>query len=250
MDCLDGANGNQMSNTASLNPIISDMTNAKAKKSTYFPMPAKESSVFIRVHPCPGFWVASLAIALSLGAQAQLRPSQPEPPSGWTPKKLATAKKYMVAAGHPLAVEAGLAMLDKGGSAVDAAIATQLVLGLVEPQASGLGGGAFFLHFDARAKRVSAIDGRETAPAASTPGMMLKADGKHMLPLVAVETSAGSAAHLTKYANVTDSPTAQNRASTGCSSPPSESGSCAGRPAEARACISLEIGSSCFATAF
>ncbi len=134
--------------------------------------------MFIRVHPCPSLWVASLAIALSFGAQAQLRPSQPEPPSGWTPKKLATAKKYMVAAGHPLAVEAGLAMLDKGGSAVDAAIATQLVLGLVEPQASGLGGGAFFLHFDARARRVSAIDGRETAPAAVTTSLLLKPDGK------------------------------------------------------------------------
>ena len=126
-------------------------------------------------------------IATSLAATAQLRPSQPEPPGGWTPKKLATAKKYMVVAGSPLAADAGAAMLAKGGSAVDAAIATQLVLGLVEPQASGLGGGAFFLHFDAKAKSVAAIDARETAPAAATRELFLK-DGK---PLAFQEAVVG-----------------------------------------------------------
>jgi len=85
----------------------------------------------------------------------------------------------MVAAGHPLAAQAGLAMLDRGGSAVDAMIATQLVLTLVEPQSSGLGGGAFLLHFDARAKRVQAYDGRETAPAGITESLFLR-DGKPM----------------------------------------------------------------------
>ncbi len=86
----------------------------------------------------------------------------------------------MVAAGHPAAVDAGLAMLARGGSAADAAIATQLVLGLVEPQASGLGGGAFFLHFDAKGRRVSAIDGRETAPSGASAQLFLGADGKPM----------------------------------------------------------------------
>jgi gamma-glutamyltranspeptidase/glutathione hydrolase len=122
--------------------------------------------------------VAVLLFALPIAAGAQLRPSQPEPPSGWTAKKLATARQYMVAAGHPLAVEAGLAMLARGGTAVDAAIATQVTLGLVEPQASGLGGGAFFLHYDAKDRRVSAIDGRETAPAGATPSLLMKPDGK------------------------------------------------------------------------
>jgi gamma-glutamyltranspeptidase/glutathione hydrolase len=123
---------------------------------------------------------AALLLTAAFAAHAQLRPSQPEPPSGWTPKKVFTAKRHVVVSGHPLASEAGAAMLDRGGSAVDAAIATQLVLGLVEPQASGLGGGAFFLHHDASTGRVTAIDGRETAPAAAGPDLLLAPDGKPM----------------------------------------------------------------------
>jgi gamma-glutamyltranspeptidase/glutathione hydrolase len=127
------------------------------------------------------YLVASL-IALSgspLHAQVDT-PSQPEPPSGWAKKQAAHAERYMVAAAHPLAVEAGLKMLDAGGSAVDAMIATQLVLNLVEPHASGLGGGAFLLFFDARRQAVRAYDGRETAPQKVTPEHFLKADGKPM----------------------------------------------------------------------
>jgi gamma-glutamyltranspeptidase/glutathione hydrolase len=86
----------------------------------------------------------------------------------------------MVAAAHPLAVDAGLKMLDLGGNAVDAAIAVQLVLGLVEPQASGLGGGAFLLFHDAKKKTIAAIDGRETAPEAATDQLFLKPDGTPM----------------------------------------------------------------------
>lgn len=125
--------------------------------------------------------LASL-IALSespLHAQVA-RPSQPEPASGWTKKQAARAERYMVAAAHPLAVEAGLKMLDAGGSAVDAAIATQLVLNLVEPHASGLGGGAFLLFFDAQQQVVRAYDGRETAPHGATPELFLRPDGKPM----------------------------------------------------------------------
>ncbi len=83
----------------------------------------------------------------------------------------------MVAAAHPLAVEAGLDMLRAGGSAVDAAVAVQAVLGLVQPQSSGLGGGAFLIHFDARTGVVSAYDGRERAPAAATPELFLDDSG-------------------------------------------------------------------------
>jgi gamma-glutamyltranspeptidase/glutathione hydrolase len=119
-----------------------------------------------------------LLTAWTFAASAQLRPSQPEPPSGWTPKKLAHAKHYMVAAANPLAVEAGLRMLEKGGSAVDAMIATQLVLNLVEPSSSGLGGGAFLLYWDAKAKKIRAYDGREVAPAGATPRLFEQADGK------------------------------------------------------------------------
>lgn len=90
----------------------------------------------------------------------------------------ATAKRHMVAAAHPLAVDAGLAMLRRGGSAIDAAVAVQMVLTLVEPQSSGLGGGAFIVHYSAAGKAATTYDGRETAPAAATPERFLGPDGK------------------------------------------------------------------------
>jgi gamma-glutamyltranspeptidase/glutathione hydrolase len=86
----------------------------------------------------------------------------------------------MVAAANPLAVDAGLKMLERGGNAVDAMVATQLVLNLVEPSSSGLGGGAFLLYYDAKAKATRAIDGREVAPAGVTPGLFLTDEGKPM----------------------------------------------------------------------
>jgi len=101
----------------------------------------------------------------------------PELDTGRVEKRAAYAKHYMVAAADPLAVEAGLEMLRAGGSAADAAIAVQLVLGLVEPQSSGLGGGAFVLHWSERDKNVSTYDGRETAPAAARPERFLDRDG-------------------------------------------------------------------------
>ncbi len=95
-------------------------------------------------------------------------------PAGAEPVR---AHSHMIVAAHPLAVAAGLGALRDGGSAVDAAIAAQLVLTLVEPQSSGLGGGALMLTYDAAANRVSAWDGRETAPAAAGPDLFLAADG-------------------------------------------------------------------------
>jgi gamma-glutamyltranspeptidase/glutathione hydrolase len=88
------------------------------------------------------------------------------------------ASRQMVAAAHPLAAEAGLRILRAGGSAVDAMVAVQMVLTLVEPQSSGIGGGAFLMHWDGR--RVTALDGRETAPAASDESLFLQGDGKPM----------------------------------------------------------------------
>jgi len=126
-----------------------------------------------------GAWVASLLCASAI-ALAQERPSQPEPPSGWTPKPLAHAKRYMVAAANPLAVEAGLRMLERGGNAIDAMVAVQLALNLVEPSSSGLGGGAFLLYYDAKTRTIHAIDGREVAPAGATPQLFMAADGKPM----------------------------------------------------------------------
>src|SRR3954469_13609910 len=91
----------------------------------------------------------------------------------------ARAQRQMVVAAHPLAAEAGMAMLRAGGTALDAAIATQAVLAVVEPQASGLAGGALLLHWDATAHRLAAWEGRETAPAAVPPGLFLR-DGQPM----------------------------------------------------------------------
>ena len=88
------------------------------------------------------------------------------------------AARHMIAAANPLAARAGLDMLRAGGSAVDAAIAAQMVLNLVEPQSSGIGGGGFLMHFAAKSGAIDAYDGRETAPAAATPGMFLDAQGK------------------------------------------------------------------------
>lgn len=101
--------------------------------------------------------------------------------AGWVlAAEPARATKYMAATASPFASEAALKILREGGSAVDAAIAAQMVLTLVEPQSSGIGGGGFMLHFDAASGETIAYDGRETAPASARPDMFLKADGKPM----------------------------------------------------------------------
>jgi gamma-glutamyltranspeptidase / glutathione hydrolase len=102
----------------------------------------------------------------------------PEAATGYQEKAGWAASHYMVAAANPLAVDAGYQMLKKGGSAIDAAIATQLVLTLVEPQSSGIGGGAFLMYYDG--KKVQAFDGRETAPAAANEHLFQHADGTPM----------------------------------------------------------------------
>jgi gamma-glutamyltranspeptidase / glutathione hydrolase len=110
----------------------------------------------------------------------------PEPPSGFTAKTIAYTNTDMVAAANPLAVDAGVKILAEGGSAVDAAIAVQMVLNLVEPQSSGIGGGAFMLHHDAIKKETIAYDGRETAPATATADMFKK-NGVNLLFTPAVD---------------------------------------------------------------
>ncbi|GAB1386803.1 gamma-glutamyltransferase [Melaminivora sp.] len=105
-------------------------------------------------------------------------PNQPEGSSGWMAKPGWTTQQFAVAAANPLATDAGYQVLKAGGSALDAAIAVQMVLTLVEPQSSGIGGGAFLLH--SAGSQVQAWDGRETAPAAATENLFLKPDGKPM----------------------------------------------------------------------
>jgi gamma-glutamyltranspeptidase/glutathione hydrolase len=121
-------------------------------------------------------WLAA-AGAITGPALAQRPQLAPEAATGRSERGLARARTQMVSAANPLAVDAGLAMLREGGSAVDAAIAVQLVLNVVEPQSSGIGGGAFLLHWDAAAKELRTYDGRETAPAAARPDRFLK-DGR------------------------------------------------------------------------
>jgi gamma-glutamyltranspeptidase / glutathione hydrolase len=105
-------------------------------------------------------------------------PILPEQPSGYVEKPGWATRKFAVAAANPLATDAGYQVLKAGGSAIDAAIAVQMVLTLVEPQSSGIGGGAFLLHWNGR--EVEAFDGRETAPAAADEKLFLAADGKPM----------------------------------------------------------------------
>ena len=130
--------------------------------------------------------VALIAMSLAAAAALAQRPGpasegHPEPATRWAPwsRPPASAKSHMVAAANSHAVEAGLAILRAGGTAADAAIAVQLVLNLVEPQSSGLGGGAFALHWANSTKTLKSYDGRETAPAAAKADRFL-ADGRPM----------------------------------------------------------------------
>jgi gamma-glutamyltranspeptidase/glutathione hydrolase len=121
-------------------------------------------------------WLICAALALTPGAsaQAQRSPAAPEAATGLIDKQLVRGSRHMVAAANGYAVDAGREILRRGGSAVDAAITVQLVLNLVEPQSSGIGGGAFIVHFDAATKSLTTYDGRETAPAAAKPDRFLK----------------------------------------------------------------------------
>lgn len=125
------------------------------------------------------FLPLSSAILVAQIAVAQPLAPAPEAATGRAARTLGTAQRFMAAAANPLAATAGRDILRAGGSATDAAIATQLVLNLVEPQSSGIGGGAFFVHWDEATRKVTTLDGRETAPAAAKPDRFMK-DGKPM----------------------------------------------------------------------
>lgn len=118
--------------------------------------------------------------SFGIPAAAQFTPAQPEAATGQAAKTLVRASRHMAVAAHPLAAAAAREALRKGGSAVDAAIAAQLVLNLVEPQSSGIGGGAFLLHWDAKAGKLASYDGRETAPKAAKPDRFLNDAGRPM----------------------------------------------------------------------
>ncbi len=119
-----------------------------------------------------------LLLPLSLSAAEESDEIAPEAASGIDLKAEVVADDYMVSAANPLAVQAGYEVLKNGGSAIDAMIAVQAVLGLVEPQSSGLGGGAFVVYFDAGKQQLTTFDGRETAPMAATAELFLDENGK------------------------------------------------------------------------
>ncbi len=110
----------------------------------------------------------------------------PERGTGLTEQKLVHAKKFMAASANPLATQAGYDILKQGGSAIDAMIAIQTTLSLVEPQSSGLGGGAFVVYWDNQRKQLTTFDARETAPAAATPELFLDENGQPMKFMKAV----------------------------------------------------------------
>src|SRR4051812_5435894 len=115
---------------------------------------------------------------LAAFACAALIASAPAPAPAPQTIARATISRPFVIAANPLAARAGLKVLKRGGSAVDAAIAVQAMLSLVEPQSSGVGGGAFMTYYDGRTGKISVYDGREVAPAQATSTMFLDAAGK------------------------------------------------------------------------
>lgn len=118
-------------------------------------------------------------LSAPIQAKQQREDREPEAATGFNQKKAFVADNYMISAANPFASWAGKNVLRKGGSAIDAAIAVQAMLTLVEPQSSGIGGGAFILYWDNKNKRLHTIDGRETAPS-NVNGYHFMVDGKPM----------------------------------------------------------------------
>ncbi len=137
--------------------------------SNTHPLSAVLAGIFVLL------WIAPTALAQDASDQVA-----PEFSSGTTEKQLVKASIHMVASANPHASRAGDLILREGGNAIDAMVAVQLVLGLVEPQSSGLGGGAFLVYFDAGNGKLTTFDGRETAPLSATPDLFLDENGQPM----------------------------------------------------------------------
>ncbi|UOO81954.1 gamma-glutamyltransferase [Uruburuella testudinis] len=141
----------------------------------------------------PALYAVLGALALAACASAPQQPTTggagdlaPEQGSGRVEQNLVHAKNFMAASANPLATEAGYQILKRGGSAIDAMIAMQTTLSLVEPQSSGLGGGAFLVYWDNSAKKLTTFDARETAPQGATPQLFMGTDGQPLKFMTAV----------------------------------------------------------------
>ena len=124
-------------------------------------------------------FVFALTLVLLSATALAKEARYPEFGNGRIEQKLVEAKQYMVSSANPYASEAGMRILERGGTAIDAAIAVQMVLNLVEPESSGIGGGAFSLYWDNKNKKLSSYDGREKAPMAAD-GKLFQENGKNM----------------------------------------------------------------------
>ena len=139
---------------------------------------------------CKKILLSSIVAVLAYGCDATQPNPDPSPaPSRFEPEPVSSfavsasdksflAKDYVAVTANPHATRAAVEVLASGGSAVDAAIAAQMVLGLVEPQSSGLGGGGFLVHWDNQAKKLNTYDGRETAPSQADESLFLQEDGQ------------------------------------------------------------------------
>ncbi len=132
---------------------------------------------FLTALVAPALTAFAVAGPIAISAATAQTRADPEAATGMTAKPLVTAERQMIVAAHPAAAKAGAAILARGGSAADAAIAALLVLNVVEPQSSGIGGGAFALVHGANG--ITSFDARETAPAGATPDLFM-ADGEAM----------------------------------------------------------------------
>ncbi|WP_170480037.1 gamma-glutamyltransferase [Ruegeria arenilitoris] len=136
-------------------------------------------------------FISGLVSTLTLGSFAFAQDPAPEEGYGWAEKNSVIGSEFMISAANPIAVQAGYDILAKGGTAADAMIAVQLVLNLVEPQSSGMGGGAFMLYWDASTGDLVTFDARETAPASATPERFLDENGEK-IPFVPSATGGQS----------------------------------------------------------
>ncbi|MBS99204.1 MAG: gamma-glutamyltransferase [Oceanospirillaceae bacterium] len=132
------------------------------------------------MHPIFGILTLAFLVTVAPARANELARPDPETSTGFSASEASTFSHEVVVAAHPLAADAGFAILKQGGSALDAAIAVQAMLTLVEPQSSGIGGGAFLLYWDAQAQQLHAYDGRETAPSNATSQLFISPDGDAM----------------------------------------------------------------------
>lgn len=134
--------------------------------------------------------IAWLTLAFGFLSAEAVAQTQPEPATGREEKPAVFASRFLVVAANPHASDAGVEILRAGGNAIDAAIAVQMVLGLVEPQSSGIGGGAFLLHWSHAERRVRSYDGREAAPQNATAQRFLDASGQPVARDLAIQSGA------------------------------------------------------------